>query len=84
MHVGRSLAKSSSSYDAFGHAGKSDPLWDARTLHRQVVGLVRLLEYQRQQIETLNERLYADLPGDIAARRLLALKHAQMSDARVA
>jgi hypothetical protein len=60
------------------------PLRDARALHRQVVGLIRLLELQMQQIETLNERLYTGAPGEVAARRLLALKHAQASGARAA
>jgi hypothetical protein len=45
---------------------------------------MRLLELQMQQIERLNDRLYTRQPGEIAARRLLALKQAQASNARVA
>jgi hypothetical protein len=50
-----------------------DPLQDARALQPRIERLRLLLEIQRQQIETLNDRLYSSRSGGVAARRLLAL-----------
>lgn len=51
-----------------------DPLQDALELRAHVKGLKALLEFQRWQIEVLNDRLYASASGGTAARRLHALK----------
>jgi len=57
-------------------AGAPDPLQDVRVLHAQIKGLKALLDLQRWQIEVLTDRLYSTQPGEVAARRLLALKRA--------
>ena len=49
-------------------------LQDALELEAHVRGLKALLEFQRWQIERLNDRLYASESGGKAAQRLLALK----------
>lgn len=81
---GMPLAKLSLSHGVPRHVGGSSPLHDVRALHCQIIELIRLLELQMQQIEALNERLYTGAPGDVAARRLHALKQAQAFEARVA
>jgi hypothetical protein len=53
---------------------ESDPLQDALDLEVQIRRLRALLELQRQQIEILNDKLYSDHSGGVAAKRLLTLK----------
>jgi len=60
-----------------------DPLQDALELRAHIRGLQALLEYQRWQIEVLNDRLYAAQSGGTAARRLLALKQSEDGGARL-
>ncbi len=59
-----------------------DPLQDALELKARVKGLKALLEFQRWQIEVLNDRLYASESGGTAARRLLVLKQHETEMAR--
>ena len=59
-----------------------DPLQDALELRAHIKGLKALLEFQRWQIEVLNEKLYASASGGNAARRLLALKQSEAEAAR--
>lgn len=59
-----------------------NPLQDALELKAQIKGLKALLEFQRWQIEVLNDRLYASESGGTAARRLLALKQSEQDRAR--
>jgi len=59
-----------------------DPLQDALELRAHVKGLRALLEFQRWQIEVLNDRLYASASGGTAARRLLALKQSEAGTSR--
>ena len=59
-----------------------DPLQDALELKAHVKGLKALLEFQRWQIEVLNDRLYASESGGTAARRLLVLKQHEAEMAR--
>lgn len=59
-----------------------EPLQDALELRAHVRGLKALLEFQRWQIEVLNDRLYASESGGTAARRLLALKQSETDMAR--
>lgn len=54
-----------------------DLLQDALELRAHIRGLQSLLEYQRWQIEVLNDRLYDAQSGGMAARRLLALKQSE-------
>ncbi|HZH11441.1 MAG TPA: hypothetical protein VEZ24_13840 [Microvirga sp.] len=63
--------------------GGPDPLQDALELRAHIKGLQALLEFQRWQIEVLNDRLYAAQSGGTAARRLLALKQSEEEDARL-
>lgn len=60
-----------------------DPLQDALDLQAQIKSLMALLEFQRWQIEVLNDRLYSSKPGGTAARRLLALKQSEERGARM-
>jgi hypothetical protein len=60
-----------------------DPLQDALELRAHVRGLKALLEFQRWQIEVLNEKLYASATGGKAARRLLALKQREAEATRL-
>ncbi|WP_194164626.1 hypothetical protein [Microvirga thermotolerans] len=46
-------------------------------LQARIRGLTALLRIQQQQIERLNDRLYEETPGGIAARRLLDLKRSE-------
>jgi len=59
-----------------------NPLQDALELRAHVRGLKALLEFQRWQIEVLNDRLYAAESGGKAARRLLALKQSEAEATR--
>jgi hypothetical protein len=60
-----------------------DPLQDALELRAHVRGLKALLEFQRWQIEVLNDKLYASDSGGAAARRLLALKQSEVEAERL-
>ena len=60
-----------------------DPLKDALQLRAHVRGLKALLEFQRWQIEVLNDRLYASDSGGAAARRLFALKQSEVEAERL-
>jgi uncharacterized coiled-coil protein SlyX len=62
--------------------GGPDPLQDALELQARIRSLRALLEFQRQQIETLNDRLYSSEPGGVAARRLLTLKQTEVQASR--
>lgn len=62
--------------------GGPHPLQDALELRAHVRGLQALLEFQRRQIEVLNDRLYAAQSGGTAARRLLALKQSEDEERR--
>ena len=53
-----------------------DLLDELRALEERVRSLGILLEAQRRQVESWNNRLYGTAPADFAARRLLSLKHA--------
>jgi len=57
-------------------------LQDALELRAHVRGLKALLEFQRWQIEVLNDRLYASESGGKAAQRLLVLKQREAEAAR--
>lgn len=59
-----------------------NPLQDALELNAHVRGLKALLEFQRWQIEVLNDRLYTSESGGTAARRLLALKQSEAESSR--
>ncbi|WP_243373160.1 hypothetical protein [Microvirga solisilvae] len=63
--------------------GGPDPLQEALELRAHIRGLQALLEFQRWQIEVLNDRLYAAQSGGTAARRLLALKKSEEEEARL-
>jgi hypothetical protein len=60
-----------------------DPLQDALELSAHIRGLKALLEFQRWQIEVLNDRLYASESGGAAARRLLVLKQREAEAERL-
>jgi len=60
-----------------------DPLQDALELRAHVRGLRALLEFQRWQIEVLNDKLYTSESGGAAARRLLALKQSEVEAGRL-
>lgn len=64
--------------DGLMTASGPDPLKDALDLQERVRVLRALLELQRWQVEVLNKRLHPPTPAGIAARRLLAIKHAEM------
>ena len=51
-----------------------DLLHESRQLAEAIRSLRALLELQREQIDSFEERLYPDTPGGAAARRLVALK----------
>jgi hypothetical protein len=68
------MSHSARAEDEDDHPHAADPLQNARSLHARIKGLRQLLELQQWQIETLNDRLYSQQPGGVAARRLLALK----------
>lgn len=60
-----------------------DLLQDALELRAHIRGLQSLLEYQRWQIEVLNDRLYDAQSGGTAAQRLLALKQSEVREAHL-
>lgn len=57
-------------------------LQDALELRAHVRGLKALLEFQRWQIEVMNDRLYEPESGGKAAQRLLALKQGEAENVR--
>lgn len=52
-------------------------LHESRVLHAQIKGLNALLQLQKWQVAALEDRLHAQTPGGVAARRLLALKNSE-------
>lgn len=62
-----------------GTGGALGRLHEARVLQARIRGLKALLEFQQWQIETLSDKLHAETPGGVAAKRLLALKHSKRS-----